>query len=112
MIEDKILHSLITNEEYTRMTLPFVEEEYFSQPHQKLLFKLAREYFDKYNSVPSPQVMNIEVQQISNVDATTIDSALSFLSQQPEPVQEEWLIDETEKFCQDKAIYNLSLIHI
>ena len=50
--------------------------------------------------------MNIEVQQISNVDQTTIDSALQFISRQPDPVQEEWLINETEKFCQDKAIYN------
>lgn len=106
MIEDHILHSLITDEEYTRKTLPFVQSDYFSQPEHKLLFKLASDYFAKYNSVPSPQVMNIEVQQISNVDQTTIDSALQFISRQPDPVQEEWLINETEKFCQDKAIYN------
>lgn len=106
MIEDHILHSLITDEEYTRKTLPFVQSDYFSQPEHKLLFKLASDYFEKYNSVPSPQVMNIEVQQISNVDQTTIDSALQFISRQPDPVQEEWLINETEKFCQDKAIYN------
>ena len=106
MIEEKILQALINDEEFTRKTLPFVQAEYFSQPEHKLIFKLAREYFDKYNAVPSQQVMNIEIQQISNVEQSTIDNALQFVNVQPEPVQQEWLFDETEKFCQDKAIYN------
>jgi replicative DNA helicase len=106
MIENNILHGLIVDEEYTRKCLPFVQPEYFSEPAHKLLFKMSSEYFAKYNTVPNRQVLDIELGQVGNVDQQTVEAALSFLNTPPDPVQEEWLMDETEKFCQDKAIYN------
>ena len=106
MIENNILHGLIVDEEYTRKCLPFVQPEYFSDPAHKLLFKMSSEYFAKYNTVPNRQVLDIELGQVGNVDQQTIEAALSFLNTPPDPVQDEWLMDETEKFCQDKAIYN------
>ena len=106
MIENNILHGLIVDEEYTRKCLPFVQPEYFSDPAHKLLFKMSSEYFAKYNTVPNRQVLDIELGQVGNVDQQTIEAALSFLNTPPDPVQDEWLVDETEKFCQDKAIYN------
>ena len=86
--------------------LPFVQPEYFSDPAHKLLFKMSSEYFAKYNTVPNRQVLDIELGQVGNVDQQTVEAALSFLNTPPDPVQDEWLMDETEKFCQDKAIYN------
>jgi replicative DNA helicase len=106
MIENNILHGLIVDEEYTRKCLPFVQPEYFSDPAHKLLFKMSSEYFAKYNTVPNRQVLDIELGQVGNVDQQTVEAALSFLNTPPDPVQDEWLMDETEKFCQDKAIYN------
>ena len=106
MIENNILHGLIVDEEYTRKCLPFVQPEYFSEPAHKLLFKMSSEYFAKYNTVPNRQVLDIELGQVGNVDQQTVEAALSFLNTPPDPVQDEWLMDETEKFCQDKAIYN------
>lgn len=106
MIENKIITGLITDEDYTRQVLPFVKEEFFSTPQHKLLYKLSMQYFDKYNNVPQPQVIAIELNEVSNVDQSTIDNALQLLNLDPEPVNEQWLLDETEKFCQDKAIYN------
>jgi archaellum biogenesis ATPase FlaH len=67
---------------------------------------MSSEYFAKYNTVPNRQVLDIELGQVGNVDQQTVEAALSFLNTPPDPVQEEWLMDETEKFCQDKAIYN------
>jgi replicative DNA helicase len=106
MSENNILHGLIVDEEYTRKCLPFVQPQYFSDPAHKLLFKMSSEYFAKYNTVPNRQVLDIELGQVGNVDQQTVEAALSFLNTPPDPVQEEWLMDETEKFCQDKAIYN------
>tara|TARA_B110000858_G_scaffold101369_1_gene116486 strand:- start:2110 stop:3480 length:1371 start_codon:yes stop_codon:yes gene_type:complete len=106
MIENKIITGLITDEAYTRQVLPFVKEEFFSTPQHKLLYKLSMKYFEKYNNVPQPQVVAIELNEVSNVDASTIESALQLLNVEVEPVNEQWLLDETEKFCQDKAIYN------
>ena len=106
MIENKIITGLITDEDYARQVMPFVKSEFFSTPQHKLLYKLSMEYFEKYNNVPQPQVMAIELNEVSNVDQQTIDNALQILNLEPEPVNEQWLLDETEKFCQDKAIYN------
>lgn len=106
MIENKIITGLITDEDYTRQVLPFIKEEFFSTPQHKLLYNLSMQYFDKYNNVPQPQVIAIELNEVSNVDQSTIDNALQLLNLDPEPVNEQWLLDETEKFCQDKAIYN------
>jgi replicative DNA helicase len=106
MIENKIITGLITDEDYTRQVLPFVKEEFFSTPQHKLLYKLSMKYFEKYNSVPQPQVVAIELNEVTNVDQSTIDNALQLLNVEVEPINEQWLLDETEKFCQDKAIYN------
>jgi replicative DNA helicase len=106
MIENKIITGLITDEEYTRQVLPFIKEEFFSTPQHKLLYMLSMKYFEKYNSVPQPQVIAIELNEVTNVDQSTIDNALQLLNVEVEPVNEQWLLDETEKFCQDKAIYN------
>ena len=106
MIEHNILHNLITNDEYARKTLPFIRAEFFSQPDQKILFRLVKEYFEKYNSCPNHEALRIELNDVSNVDQTTIDNALQILNNPETEVDEPWLLDQTERFCQDKAIYN------
>ena len=106
MIEHNILHNLITNDEYARKTLPFIRTEFFSQPDQKILFRLVNEYFEKYNSCPNKEALRIELNDVSNVDQTTIDNALQILNNPESEVDEIWLLDQTERFCQDKAIYN------
>ena len=106
MIEQNILHGLINDEEYTRQILPFIKEEYFNDVSHKIVYKLVHEYFEKYNTVPNKEAIRIELSNIGSVDQSTIDSALQFIEVDPQPVHEQWLLDETEKFCQDKAVYN------
>ena len=65
MIEKTILNSLIQNEDYVRKVIPYLKSDYFHDHADKTVYNIICEYFDKYNSVPSPQVMNIEVQQNS-----------------------------------------------
>jgi len=106
MIEYQILQGLINNEDYTRQVMPFVKEEYFNQPDHKLVFKIIGEYFEKYNGLPTPEALHIEISNVGGFDENTIKSAVDIVSSFEGKDVDEWLIDQTETFCQDKAIYN------
>jgi archaellum biogenesis ATPase FlaH len=106
MIEYQILQGLVNDEDYTRQVMPFVKEEYFNQPDQKLVFKVIGEYFDKYNALPAPEALLIEINNVGGFDEKTVKSAVDIVSSFEGKEVDDWLIDQTETFCQDKAIYN------
>lgn len=107
-IEDIILSNLIHNESYTRRVLPFLKMEYFTQPHHRELFKLIALYIEKYNGCPSVAAVAIDLSNSSNVNQEQVEQIGSWLDEcKPDNViAEDYLIDQTEHFCQDKAIYN------
>ena len=106
MIEYQILQGLVNDEEYTRQVMPFVKEDYFTQPDQKLVFKIIGEYFEKYNALPAPEALLIEINSVGGFDEKTVKSAVDIVSSFEGKEVDDWLIDQTETFCQDKAIYN------
>ena len=106
MIEYQILQGLVNDEDYTRQVMPFVKEEYFNQPDQKLVFKVIGEYFEKYNALPAPEALLIEINSVGGFDEMTVKSAVDIVSSFEGKEVDDWLIDQTETFCQDKAIYN------
>ena len=106
MIEYQILQGLVNDEEYTRQVMPFVKEEYFNQPDQKLVFKVIGQYFEKYNALPAPEALLIEINSVGGFDEKTVKSAVDIVSSFEGKEVDDWLIDQTETFCQDKAIYN------
>ena len=106
MIEKQILAGLINDEQYTRQVIPFLKEHYFTQLGQRLLFKIIIQYFERYNALPKREALSIEIEQASGVDEKTVKSALDIVTELPNADVDEWLIDQTETFCQDKAIYN------
>lgn len=115
-LEDIIFKNLIDNESYMRRVIPFLKEEYFQTKSEKLLFRVVREYISKYNASPSVDALTIDLQNSNELTQKEYDdlndrlSCLSTITKQ----DEEWLIDKTETFCKDKAIYNaiLESIHI
>ena len=115
-LEDIIFKNLIDNESYMRRVIPFLKEEYFQTKSEKLLFRVVREYISKYNASPSVDALTIDLQNSNELTQKEYDdlndrlSCLSAITKQ----DEEWLIDKTETFCKDKAIYNaiLESIHI
>ena len=106
MIEYQILQGLVNDEDYTRQVMPFVKEEYFNQPDQKLVFKVIGQYFEKYNALPAPEALLIEINSVGGFDEKTVKSAVDIVSSFEGKEVDDWLIDQTETFCQDKAIYN------
>lgn len=105
--EDTIIGNLIHNERYARKVLPFLQNEYFADgPHQEV-FKLVREFVMKYNNMPTREALLVNLDEKSMADGIHKDthSLITFL--EPEPNNDEqWLVDITEKYCQEKAIYN------
>lgn len=107
MIEDAIFSNLIHNEQYLRKVLPFLKPEYFQYRTDKVLFELIYEYVDKYNNTPTKVALDVELGNyvgLSEEENKQLKSKLDTLKQVD--VDIDWLLDQTEKFCQDKSIYN------
>ena len=105
-IETTILSSLLYNEEYTRKVIPFIRQEYFSDHTERTIFKTINDYVEKYNNNPSIESLNIDIQKAAlNEDQhKTIQGYLSELSSSESDFQ--WLVDQTENWCKERAIYN------
>jgi archaellum biogenesis ATPase FlaH len=102
MISQLILNQLCTNEEFTRRTLPFLKDEYFERG-EKLLFAVVSRFIEKYNTVPTEAALKLELQKIPNVTNELMEQV--HRAYKSEPVDMQWVLDETEKFCQDRSIY-------
>ena len=107
-IEKVILENLVYNDEYSRKVLPFILDEYFIDQKHKIVFDLIKTYFDKYNNFPPIEALKVELSALRNVDETTFNKTKVFIGDLKEDNVHDlqWLINNTEKFCQDKALFN------
>ena len=106
-IENTILRNLLTNEDYMRKVLPFIKPDYFDGPY-KALFKEAGKFVAKYNKLPTQEAFLVELNEHSNLSGDTFTAAVEIAKQlfTGDKVDDTWLLDNTEKWCQDRAIYN------
>lgn len=106
-MEHTILSQLLVNEQYGRKILPYLNVEYFTEKSQQLVFQLISEYVDKYNDFPTKQILVVELNNkpLSEQDHSSTTELLNTLETQVNDNQQ-WLLDKTEQFCQDKAIFN------
>ena len=109
-VEVLILKNLIFDETYCKRVLPFVKEEYFTDEVEKTLFLKISSFILKYDSLPTKEALLISV---SNDDKLTeyVETALKEIitAFEPSVVEPNWLIEQTEEWCKDKAIYNALL---
>ena len=108
-LEQKILKHLLLDEEYTRKTLPFIKGEYFQESSEKLLFDEIQTYVNKYNTMPTKEALVIEIDKRVNLTDDQHKKTIALVKEitiDPEVSDTKWLIDATEDFCQEKAIYN------
>lgn len=109
--ENVILQNLIGNEDYGRKVLPFLKKEYFDRNYG-ILFELISNYAGQYNSFPSKNVLLIELKNKNDISEDSFKECRQIVETltAPEAAQQlQWAIDETEAFCQNKAIYNAIL---
>ena len=108
MIEETILAGLTSNDEYARKVLPFLQNDYFDQQSHQTVFVEVAQYVDKYNSIPTKGALKVAIDEKSNINEEQykqINDIIDSLSYD-DKTDLDWLVDKTEKFCQDKAIYN------
>tara|TARA_B100000424_G_scaffold271485_1_gene274394 strand:+ start:2003 stop:3418 length:1416 start_codon:yes stop_codon:yes gene_type:complete len=107
-IEQTILRHLVHKENFARKALPFLRDEYFSDSSERLIYHRINEFVQKYNDIPSREALEIDLEQIKNLSEDQYGGCVDIIKslEEPEPVDDQWLIDETERFCQDRAIYN------
>ena len=107
MIENMILANLVYNEEYTRRVLPFLKPDYFQNPVERQLFEIIADYIQKYNGLPTREALTIELNAIQNIpDKVHAEANNLALNLSSEANNLEWLLDNTEQFCKDKAYLN------
>ena len=108
-LEQTILKNLIKNEAYTRKVLPFLREEYFSNTEDRLLFKEVAGFVLKYNQQPTFDALQIEVDNLRGTTDDTVKNIKETLKELDADIistNADWLLESTEKFCQEKAVYN------
>lgn len=107
-IQKTILSSLLFNDEYGRKVIPFIKSEYFKESNEKTIFNLINEYLKKYNGFPSKEALLIDLGNTKNISEYEFKNTLTIINelQNNSDTNINWLIDQTEKFCQDQALFN------
>ena len=105
-LEQTILRNLLTDEDYMRKVLPFIKPDYFEGIY-RILFREAGKFVAKYNKLPNAESFKIELDQSDKLSDEQYNLAMDIVPQlfTGDKVDDKWLVDTTEKWCQDRAIY-------
>jgi hypothetical protein len=107
------LRNLIWNEPFARKVLPFVRDNYFTDNREKTVYRNIESFITKYNALPTREALLISVEDTEGIrdnELKDIQEIISTLeNNKDEKPDENWLIEQTEKFCQEKAVYNAVL---
>jgi replicative DNA helicase len=105
-MEEMILSNLLNNENYLRNVSPFLKKEYFSHSNATV-FRLIHDYFTEYSNPPTQHALKIELDNLGGINQDNYDHSIELITRLSNSETDiEWLTEKTEKWCQDKAIYN------
>ena len=107
-IELTILKNLVHNEDFARKTLPFLKEEYFGDSSERQVFKRINDFMMKYNNRPTREAIGIDLESSTNLSEEEHKRSMELVRNlvEPEPSDINWLLETTEAFCQERAVYN------
>jgi replicative DNA helicase len=105
-VENTILRNMIHDEDYLRKVVPFIQPDYFDDHKDRVIFEEVVKFVVKYDKPANQEILNIEVENRSDVTDTEFKEILQLISSLDNvPTNKDWLIDTTEKWCRDRAIY-------
>jgi replicative DNA helicase len=105
-IELLVLNNLLQKEKYTRKVIPFIKEEYFQELKEKVIFQEIFSFVEKYNQIPNKESLLIEIENRTDINESSYREIVECVSSFEEvESNDEWLVDTTEKWCRDRAIY-------
>lgn len=109
-IEKLILTGLVTDFEFVKSTIPYIQEEYFHDKNERIVFKKIKDYLNEYNTLPNKLILTIDINNSDNLNVKEAQACNEIIedvfSIDISEVDKKWLLNQTEKFCQDKAVYN------
>lgn len=112
-LEQTILKNLIYNDEYLRKVLPFLKAEYFTDRTERLIFNEVLSFTNTYNSTPSIEAVELAIKEKRNLTNDEVELSETYLKEivsiKDQESKLQWLVDKTESFVQEKAIYNAVL---
>lgn len=102
-----ILDSLAFDEDYVRTVLPHLKPEYFSDDPERHVYQLIAQHFDKYGTLPSPSSLSIDLQAVDKINEVTFKKTQAIIDGLVKSDRDhKWMVDATEKFCKNRALYN------
>ena len=105
-IETTILRNLVFDEEYSRKVIPFIEPDYFDQRSEKVIFEEITQFIVKYGGAITIEALKIELENRTDLTESEVKESREITSSLDDsPVEKQWLLDTTEKWCRDRAIY-------
>lgn len=114
-LEKTILRNLLKSDGYTRKVLPFIKDEYFTVEEDRVLYKEIKEFVLKYNKSPTLDALHIEIDSLANLKEDQVKNIVSTINDfrsNKDDTNIDWLVDSTEKFCQEKALYHAIMTSI
>jgi archaellum biogenesis ATPase FlaH len=106
-LEQTILKSLIKSDEYCRKALPFIEPEYFEDGTERAIYQEVKDYVEQYNGVPTGEALLIQLNNRKNITEDMFSEAGEIVSSFDNELPDmDWLVNSTEKWCQERAVYN------
>ena len=105
-VEFLVLRNLLYNEEYVRKVIPFLKAEYFEDFKLKVIFEEISKFVAEYNKPATKEVLCIETEKRNDINDESFKDITDLIgSLDNDPVESEWLVNTTEKWCRDRAIY-------
>jgi replicative DNA helicase len=105
-VENTILRNMIHDEDYLRKVVPFIQPDYFEDHKDRVIFEEVAKFVVKYDKPASQEILNIEIENRGDVTDTEFKEIIDLVSSlSAEETNKNWLIDTTEKWCRDRAIY-------
>ena len=105
-VENLVIKNLLLDEEYVRKAMPFIKAEYFSELLERNLYNVINKYFTEYSALPTKEALEIEVGQLGNISDEQHQKTIQYIRDiDSEKSEYDWILDTTEKWCKERAIY-------
>jgi replicative DNA helicase len=105
-VEFLVLKNLLHNEDFLRKCIPFIKPDYFQDANQRIVFEEITDFVNQYNDVPTQEILSIEIEKRSDINENNFKEVTQLIScLENEPTDHEWLLNTTEKWCRERAIY-------
>ena len=107
-IEKTILSNLVLNEQYGRKVIPFLKDDYFKDNNERIVYQLVDEFVKKYNHFPTKEALYVDLENKDDINESQFNECRSIIKDLivDSSTSEQWLLEHTEKFCQDRALFN------